>query len=199
MDLGIGLGLAFIRGAGVPAATGPTPDILLDFVNNIYRVDGTTYATAALAGWTGTGTFDANGYTAASGQRIVNTINLGTNFIVCAGFATPTPMAQDRILWSQGGAGIIQQASATPILTLPATVSYPSANLVSFGIQGGVVKSSGDNSAVTTGGAGTPPGSAAFGIGNFATGATTSPWGVPIKKIAIYKQVLTDAEIQALT
>lgn len=175
-------------------------DILLDFVNNVYRVDGTTYATAALAGWTGTGTFDANGYTAASGQRIVNTIDLGANFIVTAVFDNPTPMAQDRVLWAYTNSLLAYQAaSTTPIGTFPATTTYSGVTLLSAGVQGGVMKASGGGSAVTTGAAATPPGAAAFGIGNFATGVTTSPWGVPIKKIAIYKQTLTNAQIQGLT
>lgn len=186
---------------GSPAPTGPVADILLDFVNNIYRVDGTSYATAALAGWTGTGTFDANGYTAGSGQRIVNTIDLGANFIVVADFVDPATSANDRRLWSYSdGVTIAKTASATTIITLPSTATYTSPiSTITFGFQGTSAKSSADGSAVTTTGGVASPGLVAFAIGNRAVASATTPWLSPIKKIAIYKQVLTDAQIRALT
>lgn len=194
---------AFTRrvwGKSLPVSGGSgalVADILLDFVNGVYRVDGTTYATAALAGFTGTGTFDASGYTATGTDSLSGAISLTGDFIVFANFAAPATGA-DRLLWNYTSAANLQvfRATAGPYRTNPVTADVASASTSAFGRSGGVRKTAWDGGAVTTGAALAAQAAATFWIGNVSGG--TNPWTVPIRKIAIYKQTLTDAQIQTL-
>lgn len=191
------------------AGTGPTPytipepvtpvaDILLDFVNGTYRVDGTTYATAALAGFTGTGTFDATGYTATGTQSISGAISLPGDFAVFAEFSSPASASGAVFQGSVNGVPGVQFGgglySTSPAIT-GGTIA--ACTRVALGRAGGVAKVSYDNAATVTGGTLSAPGSKTLFIGNAINGA--NPWGSPIKKIAIYKQTLTDAQFQALS
>lgn len=180
---------------GTPAAGAPVADILLDFVNSIYRVDGVTYATAALAGFPGTGTFNASGYTATGTQSISGAVNLAGDFIVYIEYVFPAAGA--KVAWSHNSAvlPLIQYTSGN-INSNPALISSPTATKVAFGLSGGVRKGSADNAATQTGAAFAAPGSAALFIGNLNDGSL--PWGSAIRKFAVYKQILSDAQIQAL-
>lgn len=188
-------------GKRLPVSGGGTvglvADILLDFVNNVYRVDGVTYATAALAGFTGTGTFNASGYTATGSQVISSTVNLPGDFIVLCAFS-PTPFSVAQ-LWAHGSSGTnrIIRASGEYQESPAITGATPTtASKIAFGSSGGVGKISVDSGAVLTGGAVVAPNSATFRIGNDQSSGI--PWGAPIQALSIYKQTLTDAQIQAL-
>lgn len=177
---------------------GLAADILLDFVNNVYRVDGTTYATAALAGFTGTGTFNASGYTATGAQSLSSTIDLPGDFIVVCTFS-PTPFGVAQ-LWAHQATTLYRIIRASgEYQELPAiTGAAPTtASKIAFGTSGGLSKISVDSAPVVTGTSSAAPGSAIFRIGNDSSAGI--PWGAPIQSLAIYKQTLTDAQMQALT
>jgi len=174
-------------------------DILLDFVNGVYRVDGTTYASAALAGFTGTGTFNASGYTPTGNQKLTGTVALPGDFIVFSEFVQP---ATDilRELWRHSGGSMFAidrvDGSGEYVENPSSGGTSFSCTKIAHGRSGGVVKTSFDNGSVSTGGAIAVQGSASFVIGN--TGAGDGPWSAAIRSIAIYKQTLSDAQIQAL-
>lgn len=176
-------------------------DILLDFVNNIYRVDGTTYATAALAGFTGTGTFDASGYTATGTEIISGTVAAAGDYVIFSDFQQPATDLTRYLFYGAADAvpSLFRTQTAglyTPFYGVSGSTSA-NCTRAAFGRSGGVAKTSYDNAAVSTGSGMPGFGNKALYIGNDqgASGA----WGVPIRKIAIYKQTLTDAQIQALT
>lgn len=178
--------------------TGPVADNLYNFANNIYRVDGTTYATAALAGLAGSGTFDASGYTATGAQSLSGTIDLPGDFIVVCTFS-PTPFGVAQ-LWAHQAATlyrIIRASGEYQELPAIAGAAPTTASKIAFGTSGGLGKISVDSTPVVTGTSFVAPGSAIFRIGNDNSGGI--PWGAPIQSLAIYKQTLTNAQIQALT
>lgn len=173
-------------------------DILLDFQNGIYRVDGTTYASAAAAGFTGTGTFGPTGYLPTGSDFITSVITLVPSTIVFADFDHP-PVGASARLWrhESGTQPSVFSNALAEISASGVTGSSTTCTRIAAGSSGGVFKASFDNEPVITGSAGSFGTGGNFRIGNVSAG--TAPWGVPIRKIAIYKQTLTDAQIQALT
>ena len=170
-------------------------DILLDFVNGIYRVNGTTYATAALAGFTGTGTFDANGYTAAAGtDRLSGPLSLPGDFVVFASYALPAAGGSSKTLFTNDNSLNVKMNAGGTITTFPVIgADTTSATKIAIGASGGVAKKCFDGGAVQTGSAYSHPGST-LTIGNEPFAA--NPWGVPIKFLAICKVTATDAQYQ---
>lgn len=177
---------------------GLVADILLDFVNNVYRVDGVTYATAALAGFPGTGTFDANGYTATGSDKLQGTVALGGDFIIATNHVQASGATGALFSTAVNSPQVYWVAGSGMYLTNPAGgVSAPSsATKLAFGRSGGIIRASFDGGAVSGAGSFAIPGSVTFSIGN--TVASGDPWGVPIRSLAIYKQTLSDAQIQGL-
>lgn len=178
-------------------------DIVLDFagVKNggvpFYRVNGVTYATAAAAGFTGTGTFDASGYTARGAARLDGVVTLLGDFIIYGEFEDPNDSPQRR-LWRLAGAEVLQVSSeSSGFSTFPATATASAATRAAFGRSGGLAKGSFDGSATVSGSSVLPPGSGrALLIGNQQNGAT--PFYTPIKLIMVVNGTLSDAQIQAL-
>lgn len=177
--------------------------IVLDFAGEknggvpFYRVDGVQYASAAAAGFTGTGTFSASGYTAAGTESISGTVGIPGDFIVFARFVD-SPTSGTRLLFEGGLSGNLQVGRTdTSYVTVPVvTLSPTTASAVAYGRSGGVAKASFDGGAVTTAGAFPVLGTGAFTVGNNASGG--NPWAAPIKLITIHKSTLSDAQIQAL-
>lgn len=178
-------------------------DIVLDFagVKNggvpFYRRDGVVHATAALAGFTGTGTFGAAGYTARGTARLEGTVTIPGDFIIYGEFEDPNDSPQRR-LWRLAGAEVLQVFSESPgFSTFPATTTASSATRAAFGRSGGLAKGSFDGSTTVSGSSVLPPGSGrALLIGNQHNGST--PFYAPIKLIMVVSGTLSDAEIQAL-
>ncbi len=198
--IGLGLGVTRLGGGTGVATPFPGAAEVLDFVTGYYRVEaGTVFASAADAGWTGTGTFDGAGYTATGTDVLTKTIDFPGDFIVFAEFVQPSTAA-NRQLWRHTGLGTPQVMRLTTgeYLEIPAAAGTSSSvTRIASGRSGGNGKVSFGNAAVTTGAAASIPGSANFRIGN-----TASPFDVPfsaaIARIVIYKATLSDAEIQAL-
>ena len=182
--------------------------VVLDFagVKNggapFYRVNGVTYASAAAAGFTGTGTLDASGYTATGTQYLSGTVDLGSgDFIVFAEFSEADTSAT-RSLWRHYGSGtptILRVASSGAYIAVPsAGVTATTATTIATGRVGGVGKASVNGGAVTSqAGASTAPGSGQLVIGNVLSPSDV-PWTAAIRRFAIYKSTLNDAQIQAL-
>lgn len=185
-------GLAPVPGPPV----GPVADILLDFANSAYRVDGVTYASAALAGFPGAGTFNASGYTATGNQNLTGTVDLPGDFIIVCEYVIPP--AGVVFLFNHKGPDNLRIFQNGTIQTTPAIISTATATRIAFGRSGGLLKGSADRSSVLTGAALAAQGSALMGVGNQPNDVGGLAWGVPIKSFAIYKQTLTDAQIQAL-
>jgi len=181
--------------SGGPAE--PVADILLDFVNGVYRVDGTTYATAALAGFPGTGMFNASGYTPTGSDKLTGTVSLPGDFVLLVKYQLPTAGAQSRILTGDGATTSIYLSVDGEVATFPvAGAVSTTATKIAFGRSGGVTKKSLDGGTVSTGAAYAAPGTQMFTIGN-STGGINA-WTQPIALWAAYKQTLTNAQIQAL-
>jgi hypothetical protein len=173
------------------------PDNLYDFKNGVYRVDGVSYANAADAGLTGTGTFDANGYTPTGTDSLATTLSLTGDFIVFAKFAAPSTGA-DRLLWNYTSAANLQvyRSSAGSYRTNPTTADAASASTCAFGRSGGNRVTCWDGGAVSTGAALAAQAAATFRIGNLPGGGF--PWTAPIEMVSVYKKTLNAAQIQAL-
>lgn len=182
---------------GPVVAAGLVADILLDFVNGIYRVDGTTYATAALAGFTGAGTFNASGYTPTGSDKLTGVVSLPGDFILLVKYQLPIAGAQIKTLTTDAATTSISLSTTGDITTFPvAGADSTTATKTAFGRSGGVAKKSFDGGSVFTGGTYAAPGTRTFTIGNTVGGVNA--WTQPIALWAAYKQTLTDAQIQAL-
>lgn len=187
--------LPVFGGASGSAPVQPA-DVLLDFVNGVYRVDGVSYPSAAAAGFPGTGTFSGAGYFATnSTDGLSGTVALPGDFMVFSEFVSPANDGSTHILWSHNGPGTAQVSKTNAGFSTNPSTQTGAATKISMGRSGGFAKSSFNNASVVTGSALGVQGSASFDIGNTAA---MFPFISAIRVIAIYKQTLTDAQIQTL-
>lgn len=182
---------------GSPVA-GPVADVLLDFQNNIYRVDGVSYASANAAGFAGTGTFDASGYTATGAQALGGTVALPGDFIVLADFA-PAGAVSSTLYEFDGASQDFISSYGTGLYRVSPGSGAPQPSFssrIAYGRSGGNLRACFDNGSVAGSGGLVAPVSGTLVIGNNL--ASTQAWASAIRKIAIYRQTLSDAQIQAL-
>lgn len=186
------------RGGGVPALVA---DILLDFVNGVYRVDGVSYGSASAAGFTGTGTFNASGYTPTlASDYLVGTTTIAGDYAAVASFEQ-TNVSGNVFQVASGGLRPSWSSGTGLYTVLPSPgggISYPSsATKVVCARSGGNIRVCFDGGTVQGGNAIAAPGAgASVWVGNNAF--LGDSWRFPIKSLAIYKQTLTDAQIVAL-
>lgn len=196
-------GMAAMVGEGFGGDPYSGADIVLDFagVKNggspLYRRGGVSHPSAADAGFAGTGTFDAAGYTARGTARLEGTVTIPGDFIIYGEFENPNDSPQRR-LWRLVGAEVMQVTrDSSGFSTFPATAGATAATKAAFGRSGGIAKGSFDGSATVSGSSVLAPGSnRLLIIGNQQNGST--PFYSPIKLIMISNGTLSDAEIQEL-
>lgn len=179
-------------------------DIVLDFagVRNggapFYRRDGVVYASASAAGFTGTGTFNAAGYTAAGAERIAGSITPPSG-VTIFGKTAPTPASSNRRMLSVSGGAFsfdVRRTTGNIFTTSPSTTEVASFSTVAMAMSSGVFKASFDGVPPAPAGFFSAPGSSMLTIGNAVIG--TLPWAAAISLVMVFYGDLTDAEIQAL-
>ena len=178
-------------------------DIVLDFagVKNggtpLYRRAGTTYATAALAGFVGTGTFDASGYTATGVQKITGAVTFPAAYVVYAQFDQPATDINRAAFFENTGSGpVLQRLTTGEYYFAGSGPDAVSATKFAGGFNGNRKVSVNGGAVVTGGAAPAAAGVTTLHIGN-STG-NTQPWAVPIKLIQIFLSAQTDAQILAM-
>lgn len=200
--------------AGVLAPAYSAAYEVLDFAGVLsggtprYMLNGTDVANAAAVGYTGTGTFNASGYTANGTQGIGKTqaIGSGQDFIILCEYDAP---ATDIARLSYNASGTPQGpqhyrlTSGTygnsPSSGLPNGGAFAGATVRNvFGRSGGLAKQCFNGQPVGTGGGfNTTITNMVIG-NNDSTGSGSSPWGVPIKRWVMWLGTYSDAEIAAL-
>lgn len=178
--------------------------IVLDFagVKNggapFYRRDGVSYASASGAGFTGSGTFDASGYTATGTQSISGPVSLLDDFIILSDFIDPMTSGTKRLWQAPPGSQLFHVSRGNAnYSTQPGTGLGPSsASRIAMGRSVGKARISYDGLPTMVGVDTFPANSSTLYIGNQDTG--TTPWTGPIRLVEVHIGTKTDAEIQSL-